>query len=139
MPRCLEEIKLSKQTGRCYPGGFRCIYSSLLELMQSRPFVMQLPHFIWHLPFLSSEEMMKMEDESRREGKGECALPFSQHSRVESTEQAVSGSSPRGRLAGPGAAEGQENWVKCVGETGSHLNTPLLWIRSLPLGVAQLV
>ncbi|XP_040387622.1 transmembrane protein 268 isoform X3 [Cygnus olor] len=69
MPQCLEEIKLSKQTGRCYPGGFRCIYSSLLELMQSRPFVMQLPHFIWHLLFLSSEEMMKMEDESRREGK----------------------------------------------------------------------
>ncbi|XP_068513403.1 transmembrane protein 268 isoform X1 [Anas acuta] len=49
--------------------GFRCIYSSLLEPMLSRPFVMQLPHFIWHLPFLSSEEMMKMEDESRREGK----------------------------------------------------------------------
>ncbi|XP_038020944.1 transmembrane protein 268 isoform X2 [Anas platyrhynchos] len=37
--------------------------------MLSRPFVMQLPHFIWHLPFPSSEEMMKMEDESRREGK----------------------------------------------------------------------
>jgi len=35
-----EKINLSKRTGPCYPGGFRCIYSSLVDSMQSHPIVM---------------------------------------------------------------------------------------------------
>lgn len=35
-----EEINLSKQTGPCYPGGFRCICASLFDLMWSCPVIM---------------------------------------------------------------------------------------------------